>query len=862
MFVKDVVECWPEVLKGEYEGIIYIERVAEPQAFEADPDWVFAHTCLLDEERLIMHQIGEKLAGRDSRGSFIALGAMGSGKSHQLLLAYHLFKYPEKANKWLAENDLKGIEIPSDSSIVVAQVKQVGDKYRYLWDLIFEQLGMDDLVGKFEEHSPGKKTLEQAFRRIGATKKPIAIILDEVEAWLNEIKNSEDKERNRFFLEKLAELASSANFKIILITALRGDFDEPKRSLSRTQTITVNLSASGKRMKIVLFRLFREIKREKAKSIVKSYGEAYRRNKDHGLLYGEEPEIEEDMLVHYPFHPFMLKTLTQRYTSHPSYQSTRGLLYLLSSVVRDQFESKELFLLGDVSVKRYEGLLSILDAELVRKAKTSCEEIADAKIPMGGEILSTLFFYSISDKEKGATEQDVLFSSFRPEVNPSEILHSLVSVSETCTYVRRAEGKYILGPESPDSMVKKKSSPVVLDLALSEISAALGDLTKKSASFLLEFKDDLFEDNRELKVIFTLKREGKDEQFKERLEEVLTSRSPQYQNSIVFIAPERGADLTQDEELISAAKKAYAARELAKAGGTLAQEFERIMGEKIGLIKTRLRSVDWILVRWVKRQEGVFDFRPVPIEGERLSWTEIRNQIRNTWGIEQVKDAVKVAVKNFRQMTLKKTSEDFTTFRSNPVLVDKEDLLKAVGELCGKGQVAVDQGGKTYHDEWIDVEMDAKVLDPSMLPPPVTSPPTPPMPPTPPTPTMVEKEKGVTPTPPTPPTVPTEALLLEVEKISQTGVTGIISDIEKRLLEHGLLDDVHVISPFIQLKLSLDRPKEVEELGSKMSPAGVANLEADIKLQLSDMTGKELIEWLKKLPNKPGFYSVKGEIKK
>ena len=59
------------------------------------------------------------------------------------------------------------------------------------------------------------------------------LILDEVDSWFNEISDQPIRERNRYFLEKLSEVANERDLNFILITALRAEFEEPKRTLSR-----------------------------------------------------------------------------------------------------------------------------------------------------------------------------------------------------------------------------------------------------------------------------------------------------------------------------------------------------------------------------------------------------------------------------------------------------------------------------------------------------------------------------------------------------------------------------------------------------------------------------------------------------
>lgn len=61
----------------------------------------FGRTCVLDDEVNFLTFLKRKLNREDPVGNILVIGDIGSGRSHLLLLAYHLFNQPHEANSWL-----------------------------------------------------------------------------------------------------------------------------------------------------------------------------------------------------------------------------------------------------------------------------------------------------------------------------------------------------------------------------------------------------------------------------------------------------------------------------------------------------------------------------------------------------------------------------------------------------------------------------------------------------------------------------------------------------------------------------------------------------------------------------------------
>ena len=863
--ISDILKVRSDVLEGKIVGVVRVENVYKPGTAEANPNWVFGRTCVLDDEVNFLTFLKRKLKREDPVGNILVIGDMGSGKSHLLLLAYHLFNQPREANGWLEriarslENTETKFSIPEAARVVVIQVKEVEGAYEYLWDILFESTDRKDLIGKFVTHSPGMEEIREFLMEVEADKRPFVLILDEVEPWFNEISDQTIRERNRYFLEKLSEVANERDLNFILITALRAEFEEPKRTLSRECRI-INLTAN-KRMKIIPYRLFEDERdKEAIKKIVRRYIDEYKHYaSDYNLLYADENVVFDEMVESYPFHPLMLSVLFKKYTSHPSYQNTRGLLYLLSSVVRDLVSKRDLFLLSDVNVERYKDLVGMLDRRLIGKAITCVEDARRADIEYGVEIISALFYHSLVATEAGATELELLQSVFRPGMNPAEIIHSIHSVAETCTYVTPHNAKFLLGLENPESIVKKESARVPIDKALGEIVDVLNEIFGKSREvYLLEFPVEKVEKARELRIIFTLVREDADERMKARLEGYLCNKP--YPNSIVFVVPGRGVDLSRDDELFALAKKAVAARDLSRQPSELKDEYERILREKRDGLISRLKGEEWAIVRWIKR-DGEFDIRPLSIGAGRLDWYAMRQKlVDELWDKHSAKSIILERIAAEKQVSVSSIIEDFYSIRGYPLPFDVEQIYEVIKELCSNREIGVEQRGKQYFVTYLDkIDYDAKLLHPSLLQPNAVVVPQ--------QVTDVMRRKtgeapGATQTPSAKPRVE-EALATHT--LADTGerevkINALVNQVEKTLLTFDSLDKIVLQDLEVTLVFQIQNFRRLSEDCQKFIDLSVKNVKTSLAISFTELKGGELIDWLKRAPDISARVLVRGKV--
>lgn len=141
MSFSDLLRPRPEVLSDEgIDGIIDLANLGDPKGrkLEANPERFFSLTYPTADVRRVVQTLSDRFSGsQDAPGLFLFEGLKGSGKSHLLLLVYHLFENPEEGKQWLDAYTML-CELPEDAVVVVNKFTDL--PLYSIWDFVFEQL--------------------------------------------------------------------------------------------------------------------------------------------------------------------------------------------------------------------------------------------------------------------------------------------------------------------------------------------------------------------------------------------------------------------------------------------------------------------------------------------------------------------------------------------------------------------------------------------------------------------------------------------------------------------------------------------------------------------------------------------------
>ena len=101
------------MLKRRYEsasridGVVDVEKLRSGprNCLERDPSQLFDLTYVTEDLQAMLRSLSRRFGpngdGGDARGLILAEGVKGQGKSHDMILTYHLFASPELARPWM-----------------------------------------------------------------------------------------------------------------------------------------------------------------------------------------------------------------------------------------------------------------------------------------------------------------------------------------------------------------------------------------------------------------------------------------------------------------------------------------------------------------------------------------------------------------------------------------------------------------------------------------------------------------------------------------------------------------------------------------------------------------------------------------
>ncbi|MDP2766562.1 MAG: hypothetical protein Q8O41_03800, partial [Candidatus Methanoperedens sp.] len=479
-----------------------------------------------------------------------------------------------------------------------------------LWVPIFNALGHKDLnekIKRFPTHDDIKKA-------VGS--EPVMIFLDEIEAWFDALENEHLENRNLNFLQNLIEVASNTETNLFVFICI---LPEPlvktqaiKGKVNRDFIYWKNLYEIKEKDQIILYRLFhledKKANEEKIKALIDDLISKYRQSgifKDKSIDTRKRiDEFKEKTSRSYPFHPQVLETLFDKYGSSTAYQRTRGVLYLLSRVIKDYYDKKEIILISDISPEKYSDL-SKLDTDLAEKAVEDIRKTRELGVKFSDKIVSVVFIKSLGAlATQGASKEDIFYGCIDSNINVNEVDAALLEILSTAPHIHESEGKYVLQKEINVLILIENEARLLKDKPnISErIAEIIKDEIKVERVKTACYEIDGIEDKNQTKTVFSLVEKSEDE-----LREIFASRT--YQNRIIFVNP-KCKDVLKSNGLNMNIARIIAIDEMLPKFDKYKKTLESRKEHNLLEIKKKLKEKYGKIVHW--QDSGTF--MPVAIE--------------------------------------------------------------------------------------------------------------------------------------------------------------------------------------------------------------------------------------------------------
>jgi hypothetical protein len=848
----------PEVLSEDgIEGIIDLANLDDPKQrkLEARPGAFLGVTYPTADVRRVLDALHRRFSGdADAPGLFLFEGLKGSGKSHLLLLMYHLFNSPEASRPWLRAYGLT-CAIPADSITVINKFTDL--PLSSIWDFIFGRIS-----GQRPPTSIVQPSLKEVKRALDGRR--LILILDELEQGIRIIGDPAVKAQNLAFLQMLTEWANREN-QVTLFASIYSDQEEPGSTLMRLPSCRVQFGLATDRSKVVLHRLFENFlsfQPDQAGPIADSYVNVWRRH----LTFNAD-EFRARMLQSYPLSPDLLEILLRRIPARGGFQNVRGALGFLAHLVRLTHTQTDLITPAHTALHDREVGTRLADldtsGDLIAKARGNLEDLKS--YPLATEVASTVMLYTLAGtpgRTLGATREELLRSILAPGIDINELERTLLAFQKYASHFHVQEGRYLFDPEeNADAKVEFKSLLVSDNLAKSLLQSLWRDEIFREPTALI------YADVNQSKVAL----EGLD---KDRLRFVLAPRrlTPDerhtlyhglsVRNQVILLEPRDGTfNIDTHADLLKWAKRLLAAKGLIQmtSDASRCADYERIIREDRKHMLDGIRRAGLVYLRVDRYGPNADEDRT---EEELLGAASSREEVVNNLSqqlfppdifIEHLRERLET----IKERTVKEIDQEYRATLGFPVPTHASSVTKAIRFLCKSATLGIyhPRGNYCREDPPLNEAelLTAMIGDPldvrvahggsvSTLPQPIIAPP-----------------PGVGPEVPAPPR-PICGESIDLPVPPQTSIGALRQEIASRLQAHPEAKIVRARFTVYLEQITADLSTLPASLRGSLSGSGA--LAAEIKITKEGEYSKvEIEQMVEKLPSLPqARYSARLDL--
>jgi len=850
MSYSDLLKPRRDVLSEDgIDGIIDLANLDDPRKrkLEARPADFFALTYPTADARRVMETLHRRFSGdKDAPGLFLFEGLKGSGKSHLLLMAYHLFVSRMAAQKWVGQHSVQ-CDLPSDAVVVINKFTDL--PLFSIWDFVFERL-----TGK----RPAQTGLPPSLSEVQATlgDRCLVLILDELEQGIRVISDPAARAQNISFLQMLSEWANRDN-RVTLFASIYSDQEEPGSTLKRVPSCRVRFEHAADKARVVLHRLFEDylvLKPASARPVIESYLAAWNR---HGALRSEE--FASRLADSFPFSPDVLEILLDRVPARGGFQNVRGALGFLARMVKLTHGKTDLITPAHANLADQEVAVRLADldptGDLIRRARENLKDLVSYPLVDGLGSTAMLYTLSGSGRDRGATRENLLRAVCTPGTDINDFEQALMALQRYGSYFHVREGLYFFDrEENADAKVEFRS------LTIDPQGARSAELIKRI------WCEDVFRESQS-SVVFT-----DPDQTKTELDGLGTGRlrfvlSPRRlsndlrhllyfgvseRNQVILLEPRDAKfDALSNRDLIKWAQRVLAATELATTPeASRRDEYERIASTERKYIFEALRRAGLIYIRiekyGAKASEDSFEEESL---SNALSKEDVVAKLsQDLYPTQQIAEHLLARISGFYGRTVKDVDRDYRAILAYPVPTHVNSVTRAICQICKDGKIGVrhPRGDFSGQDpDLTDTELSSATLDAPFerkRPTPVPTPPAP-----------FPEPAGTVPQPPAPiPPQPTPGMRADTISIPSQANAGLLrQQIASRLQSLGNAEVTRVRFTIFADINSGDLSSLPQALRGSISGAGSVTVEISISKEKVG-TKADVERLAESLPNVPG----------
>lgn len=365
----------------------------------------------------------------------VLIGERGQGKSHLLAALYHGFTSPEVTSNWLSawglrlgQPKLGEIKLRPKTHVISESLHR--QNFKFLWDLVFDRHPHGSYAkGKWEAQGdkrtdiPGDKLLLELFKHT-----PTALVLDEFQTWYDGLTNTKQSPWRSWafnFIQLLSEIAKEHPELLVLVVSVRNGETEAYQQIHRVNPRQIDFkgpNARRDRLRLLLHRLFdnrMQVPEPQIAAAIAAHVSEHLRLAD--VAPAEHERVRKEFVEAWPFAPHLMTLLEDQVLVATQAQETRDLIRILADVFKSRSVGSPIITAADFRLDDDKsGIAALLDsvsnqhhANLREKAQRNLSAVLDAvkspeqNVPHLTDIVGALWLRSLAIKNAGAEPAEI-----------------------------------------------------------------------------------------------------------------------------------------------------------------------------------------------------------------------------------------------------------------------------------------------------------------------------------------------------------------------------------------------------------------------------------------------------------------------
>ncbi len=692
----------------------------------------------------------------------VIIGARGQGKSHLMAALSHMLTDPSAGEAWFKEwattlknESVAKLSIRSNMHVIAESLHL--QKYKYLWDLLFEN-HPDGKYYKGKWESPGEeKTEVPSYELIleMLQKQPTVLILDEFQTWYEGLTNTKQYPWRNWafnFIQILSEISEKNPDLLSLVVSVREGDSDAAQQIYRVNPVRIDFKgpqAKQDRQRLLLYRIFENrinILPSDIDNVIKPNFDEYLRL--YHISGAEHNKHRAEFIESWPYSPLLMQLLDDQVLIATDTQETRDLLRILVDIFKTAGENSPVITAADFSLTSDKsGVASLLDSvanqlhrDLRSKALRNLEAVEEAisgsgqHAPHLEEILSALWLRSLSlENMAGAESHELQVDITRQKpIDDNQFQAELAIIEENSFNIHRKGNRLVfLNEENPQAKLMAHAKNDRLfeneeDLAhlAGEIRYVLAGADSSSQGYKIIIlkrnwdKDPWAEqeerdwpqnwDNR-IPVIAIPSGNVKDSELGQWLKSFVTK----HRNTVRFLLPKKGMDnVFYDKALLVLARAVHLADQWKRADPAYSALHIKYQKELRDQIKNRFDRFA-ILDTWnfAEPSKCTFITTSHNTDGVKILGQIQEIILQELFIPEEFKDVVVASAKSNRSVAnvLDQLKEPMSGGQPSIPWLGETEAKERITRLCAQGKIAINvlgrdmlesRAGETADDAW------------------------------------------------------------------------------------------------------------------------------------------------------------------